>query len=194
MTFKRNSWQSTGWGVLVPLGVALVAVAACETIDEVSGPRDAYGGTSWIAEDIGGQGVIDFAQARISFTGEGRVNGNGGCNSFFGAYQTGELVTEIAIQELELDQSDGQTDETEEIEEVEEQEKIDEIEGREAIRFSPLATTEMYCEPAVSDQEAAFLNMLGLAAYVRTNDGIMYLDDAEGFPVIRLSLVDFPEE
>ncbi len=194
MTFKRNSWQSTGWAFLAPLGVALVAVAACDTIDEVSGPRDAYEGTSWIVEDIEGNGVIDFAQTRISFTAEGRVNGNGGCNSFFGAYQTGEMVSEIAIQELELDESDGQTDETEEIEEVEEREKIDEVEGREAIRFSPMATTEMFCEPAVSDQEAAFLNTLGKAAYVRAKDGIMFLDDADGFPVMRLSMVDFPEE
>ena len=194
MTIKRNIWQSTGLAVLAPLGLALAAIAACDTIDDVSGPADAYEGTSWVAEDIDGLGVIDFAQSRISFTEEGRVNGNGGCNSFFGAYQTGDVVLENEIQDLELNETDGETDETEEIEAVEEREELDDIEGREAIRFSPMATTEMYCEPAVSDQEAAFLSTLGEAAYVRVEDGIMFLDDAERTTVMRLSMVDLAEE
>ncbi len=42
-------------------------------------------GTSWLAEDIGGRGVIDEAQTTITFEAEGRVAGSGGCNRYFGA-------------------------------------------------------------------------------------------------------------
>jgi heat shock protein HslJ len=194
MTIRCNQRRSTSLVWLAPLGFALAAVAGCETIDEVSGPRDDYEGTAWIAEDIGGNGVIDFAQSRLSFTKEGRVNGNGGCNSIFGAYQTGDLVREIEINQLELDDTDGETDETEDIEDVEVSAEIDDVEGREPIRFSPMATTHMYCEPAVNDQEAAFLSGLGEAAYVRVQDGIMWLDNAEGGTVMRLSMVETKEE
>jgi heat shock protein HslJ len=41
-------------------------------------------GTSWLAEDIGGRGVIDNSQTTITFDGEGRVVGSGGCNRYFG--------------------------------------------------------------------------------------------------------------
>jgi heat shock protein HslJ len=48
-------------------------------------PRASLIGTSWLAEDIGGRGVIDRAQTTISFEPEGRVAGSGGCNRYFGA-------------------------------------------------------------------------------------------------------------
>jgi putative lipoprotein len=41
-------------------------------------------GTSWRAEDIGGRGVVDNAQTTLTFDGEGRVTGSGGCNRYFG--------------------------------------------------------------------------------------------------------------
>lgn len=41
-------------------------------------------GTSWLAEDIGGGGVLDRAQTTITFDAEGRVAGSGGCNRYFG--------------------------------------------------------------------------------------------------------------
>jgi putative lipoprotein len=41
-------------------------------------------GTSWLAEDIGGRGVIDNAQTTITFDAEGSVAGSGGCNRYFG--------------------------------------------------------------------------------------------------------------
>ena len=39
---------------------------------------------TWLAEDIGGRGVIDDAQSTISFEAAGRVGGSGGCNRYFG--------------------------------------------------------------------------------------------------------------
>jgi putative lipoprotein len=39
---------------------------------------------TWIAEDIGGGGVIDNAQSTIRFAADGTASGSGGCNNFSG--------------------------------------------------------------------------------------------------------------
>ncbi len=41
-------------------------------------------GPAWLAEDIGGRGVIDRAQTTMTFDAEGQVTGSGGCNRYFG--------------------------------------------------------------------------------------------------------------
>jgi putative lipoprotein len=41
-------------------------------------------GVTWIAENIGGGGVIDKARSTITFAAGGVVNGSGGCNTFSG--------------------------------------------------------------------------------------------------------------
>lgn len=41
-------------------------------------------GRIWLAEDIGGRGVIDRAQTTMTFDAEGHVTGSGGCNRYFG--------------------------------------------------------------------------------------------------------------
>jgi len=43
-------------------------------------------GPVWVAEDIGGKGVIDDLQAHITFGADGMVSGSGGCNRFAGSY------------------------------------------------------------------------------------------------------------
>jgi putative lipoprotein len=40
-------------------------------------------GTTWLAEDINGKGVIDDAQSTFSVASDGRVTGRGGCNGYF---------------------------------------------------------------------------------------------------------------
>jgi putative lipoprotein len=51
-----------------------------------TGNADKLVGPTWVAEDIGGGGVIDRLQSSISFTAEGQVHGSGGCNNFTGRY------------------------------------------------------------------------------------------------------------
>lgn len=41
-------------------------------------------GTTWIAEDIMGRGVVDRAQSTLQLLPEGRVAGSSGCNRFTG--------------------------------------------------------------------------------------------------------------
>jgi heat shock protein HslJ len=42
-------------------------------------------GSVWLAEDIGGAGVIDNAQSKLQFVSATQVAGSGACNSFTGA-------------------------------------------------------------------------------------------------------------
>ena len=42
-------------------------------------------GATWLVEDIGGRGVIDYARTTIGFDDRGGVHGSGGCNQFTGA-------------------------------------------------------------------------------------------------------------
>jgi heat shock protein HslJ len=78
--------------------IALVLVAGCN-----AGPKAAPGGAApamtqapaadltslvgslWLAEDIGGGGVIDNLQTKLQFVATDRVAGHAGCNSFNGA-------------------------------------------------------------------------------------------------------------
>lgn len=49
---------------------------------------------SWLAEDLGGGGVIDDLQSTLTVAADGSVNGNGGCNGFGGtATIDGDKVT-----------------------------------------------------------------------------------------------------
>jgi len=51
------------------------------------GPRTPQPATPvgrWLAEDIGGRGVLDRAQSTLEIAADGGVAGSGGCNRFFG--------------------------------------------------------------------------------------------------------------
>ena len=61
-------------------GVSLGGCAA----GQAAAPADTLVGTRWLAEDIGGRGVIDAAQSTLEFRSVTEVGGSGGCNGFFG--------------------------------------------------------------------------------------------------------------
>jgi heat shock protein HslJ len=47
-------------------------------------PAPELEGTQWLLEDLAGAGVLDRAQATLSFGEAGSVHGNGSCNRFMG--------------------------------------------------------------------------------------------------------------
>jgi heat shock protein HslJ len=50
-------------------------------------------GSEWLLEDLGGSGVIDNAQATLSFPEKGKVAGKASCNRFFGTVDiTGDHI------------------------------------------------------------------------------------------------------
>jgi heat shock protein HslJ len=65
---------------------------------------ESLAGTEWLLEDLAGAGVLDNAQATLSFpkdfVAEGKISGNGSCNKFTGSakisggsIQVGPLAT-----------------------------------------------------------------------------------------------------
>ena len=55
-------------------------------------------GTSWLAQDIDGRGVLDDAQSTLTFESAQRVSGRAGCNQYFGG--VGLEVSDIAISRV----------------------------------------------------------------------------------------------
>src|SRR5262245_8614886 len=73
--------------------VFCVTLSACQTAapsSAVRGPADVpalLSGTSWVAEDIDGGGVLESTQSTLSFEGEERIVGSTGCNNYFAPIQ-----------------------------------------------------------------------------------------------------------
>ncbi|MGO1118429.1 META domain-containing protein [Rhodovibrionaceae bacterium A322] len=75
---------------MLPAALALL-LAACQTTGQPDGyavpdPSSLYGKT-WVAESIFGKPVVDASRSSIEFQPDGKVNGRGGCNSYFGTYE-----------------------------------------------------------------------------------------------------------
>jgi heat shock protein HslJ len=76
----RGAWAA-GWPIAASI-VAGVMAAVFGAGQASSAPE--LNGTTWLAETIMGRPVIDFAASTVTFEGDGRIHGNGGCNRYFG--------------------------------------------------------------------------------------------------------------
>ena len=69
--------------------VFCVALSACQTAapsGAARGPAEppaSLGGTSWVADEIEGGGVLESAQSTLTFESEERIVGSTGCNNYF---------------------------------------------------------------------------------------------------------------
>lgn len=61
--------------------IGFVAVLAL-LVMSLSARSDEPTDVNWLAEDIGGGGVIDYAQTTLMIKSDGSVSGSGGCNRF----------------------------------------------------------------------------------------------------------------
>lgn len=66
-------------GMVMGMGLLLAGCTTgeAETSNELLG-------SSWLAEDIEGRGVMDILQTTIGFAEDDRIAGSGGCNNYFG--------------------------------------------------------------------------------------------------------------
>lgn len=66
--------------------IALASVVALQLSATGARAQEATGLTdmTWLAEDIGGGGVVDNLQSTLRIKPSGRVSGSGGCNRFNG--------------------------------------------------------------------------------------------------------------
>jgi len=88
--------EPTCWSAVRQAGLAaaLIAFGMVMTGEAV----DRLLGATWLAEDIGGGGVVDRVQSTVSIAAGGKVTGSGGCNRLFGtATIEGSAITFSAM-------------------------------------------------------------------------------------------------
>ncbi|MGH6762758.1 MAG: YbaY family lipoprotein [Phyllobacterium sp.] len=71
--------QITPLDVTDPLSIRVTSIRQSASEIRQLGIADA----KWLAEDINGGGVIDYAQTTLSIASDGEVQGSGGCNPYF---------------------------------------------------------------------------------------------------------------
>lgn len=72
--------------ILVALSAGMLG--ACAGVGETAvSDAPILTGSRWLAEDIKGSGVIDYAQSSLEFLPGGGVAGSGACNGFSGTFE-----------------------------------------------------------------------------------------------------------
>jgi heat shock protein HslJ/uncharacterized membrane protein len=82
-----------------------IALSACHSAvptDRTPGPGEvstspALSGTSWVAEDIDGSGVLEAVQSTITFESAERIVGSTGCNQYFAPVQLSGSTLRIGV-------------------------------------------------------------------------------------------------
>lgn len=102
MTFRRTAFLLLATLLLVMLGCAptepLAPTAEVQeaTMEETRGPDGAVSlaDRHWRLETFGAGDTrvapVEGTEITLSFTGDGQANGTGGCNRYFGSFETGE--------------------------------------------------------------------------------------------------------
>ncbi len=101
VTCARSVARDTAPGALarfvamsLPLALAVfLLLGFAARAQDASLPADLVG--KWLAEDIGGKGVIDYAQSVLEIEEAGTVAGSTGCNTMFGQIRQGAGVLKI---------------------------------------------------------------------------------------------------
>jgi putative lipoprotein len=85
MDTKRLSMgRAAVWAVALTVAAAVAVTMSAQASD-----AERLVGPVWLAEDIGGGGVIDNVQTTVKFEPAGKVTGSGGCNRLFGTAKAG---------------------------------------------------------------------------------------------------------
>jgi putative lipoprotein len=74
--------------VLIALSAAALA-GGCQSA-RTTQPAASLIGTSWVAEEIDGRGVIERAESTLSFDTPERITGHTACNRYFGGLELGD--------------------------------------------------------------------------------------------------------
>jgi len=77
----------TRW--LAALGRAMV-LGGCSTAGPAGSTSPSLAGTSWVAEDIDGHGVLGGTPSTLVFDAAQRISGRAACNQYFGTAERGE--------------------------------------------------------------------------------------------------------
>lgn len=82
---NRPAFRNDGIHPVLTRGAGRQVEILLRRVGASTGPASLIGPT-WIAEDIGGRGVVDGLRTEITFGTDGRATGTGGCNRFNGGF------------------------------------------------------------------------------------------------------------
>lgn len=79
--------------------ISACAGDAIRTMEHTQDPQAPSGliGAVWQVEDIDSGGIIDSSHVTLQLSGEGRINGNTGCNQYFGSVNVGPGTFQVDI-------------------------------------------------------------------------------------------------
>lgn len=75
------------YGAATALAALLLAGCAPVTAPVDPAPPSSPAGTVWLAEDVGGGGIIDRSHITLKLGDGGRASGSGGCNRYMTGYK-----------------------------------------------------------------------------------------------------------
>ena len=84
--------DSIGRGILITLACVSAAIAAACA----SAAPNTLAGTSWTVASVNGQPTSGPRTPTLVFDSQNRVNGNGGCNSYFGEYSAHDGAIDLS--------------------------------------------------------------------------------------------------
>ena len=79
--------------IIFNMVAVVILVAGCRSVETPSGGQPtaisitSLVGTSWVAEDINGQGVLAQAQSTLTFVSAQQIAGRAACNQYFGSVE-----------------------------------------------------------------------------------------------------------
>lgn len=84
-------------GALAMVLAAGVALAGCASTAPAKGSATLFlAKTNWVAEDVNKAGVVANSRITLSFSGDDKIAGSGGCNRYFGAYREADKALNVS--------------------------------------------------------------------------------------------------
>jgi putative lipoprotein len=94
---ERILFESSGsYPVITRGNPKRVDIELVRAVADLSQAAPTLVGSAWRLEDLAGTGVVDRAESTLEFPEAGRVGGQGGCNRFFGYFETSGASLTIA--------------------------------------------------------------------------------------------------
>jgi heat shock protein HslJ len=82
--------------IVLAAGIALAGCASTAAPTATGSSTLFLAKTNWVAEDVNKAGLIDNSRVTLSFSGDDKIAGSGGCNRFFGGYREADKALTVS--------------------------------------------------------------------------------------------------
>lgn len=88
--------SAAAFGLVLAAGIAVAGCASTPAPTAKGSSTLFLSKTNWVAEDINKAGLIDNSRVTLSFSGDDKIAGSGGCNKYFGAYREADKALTVS--------------------------------------------------------------------------------------------------